>query len=496
MFRRVIAGVAAISLIGALALPATPAGAASGDTVTGSPFLSHTYAGSSSYDYNPSIIQSGSTQKVWWCGGGANPYHSGYVADNIYYAARNASTGAFTQSPISVFNEGTAGAWDDNLDCNPSVIGGNFSPFGDGVHYTLAMYYVAVSFTYSVNQIGVAFSNDGMTWRRWGSPAISRSNPGGSCYGLGSPSTYNIDGVGNIRIFYEDICNGGFTLLSATTTDGVHFSASDSVNQSNLGYCNSTAQGGVPTDANFAFEPTNGDWYATMDLGCSNGQRAAERGTIGFKIFKMHAGATDSLANGTWQTLQTVDTNATGYEINSWPAPVRDQFGNITLPDVSVWYSVSNPRPPANTTVAQAQASAGSSFWDISYSTLITNQGNETTLVRYQGSTHDVTTGYVNTSAFPVNEGSLGLLYESPRPSTVALYNCQVANTYDYFVSQDMLCEGQRIIGIEGYAPTTSGPNEYPLYRCVVPNSGHFVSHDPNCEGKTTESLLGYALAS
>jgi hypothetical protein len=119
-----------------------------------------------------------------------------------------------------------------------------------------------------------------------------------------------------------------------------------------------------------------------------------------------------------------------------------------------------------------------------------------TPLRRYRGGTHDVTTGYADRALFPVDEGSLGLLYTAPQgATTVALYNCQLGTSADFFVSTDLMCEGQRIIGLEGYALTASAANTYPLYRCVVGGAQHFVSHDPKCEGQKTESLLGYALS-
>lgn len=489
---------AAIGIMIGMTLLAGPAGAGSADIVTGQPFLSHSYSAKRSYDYNPSVIQSGTMQRFWWCGGGANPHHPGYTADNIYYAARDTRSGKFAQSPVSVFAEGTAGHWDDYLDCNPSVVGGNFAPFGDGRHYTLAMYYVANSIASGTNQIGVAFSNTGTSWRRWPYPVITRSNPhpGKGCYGVGSPSAYNIGRSGRVRLFYEDICNGGYTLYSAITPDGVNFAHPTTVTRSGLGYCNSVHQGAVPTDANMSYDPAHSDWYATMDLGCANGQRSGERGTIGFKLYKKHASSTGSLAAGSWQPIATVDTNSTGYEINSWPALRRDRYGNVALPNLEVLYTVANPLPPSNVSAAQGRTASAPQFWDISYSTIIMNQRNVTSLVRYRGATHDVTTGYANRAAFPVNEGSLGYLYEAPRSSTRALYNCQQAGTRDYFVSVDLRCEGQRIVGLEGYALTRSGKGELPLYRCVIDSkSGHFVSHDSKCEGHRTERLLGYAMA-
>ncbi len=492
---------------------AAPADASPADDVAAAPpatevalavggvLLDHDYNAGSSYDYNPSIIQSGNLLRFWWCGGGANPTHGGYTADNIYYAEWDASAAHFVTAPTSVFNEGAPGTWDDYLDCNPSVVAGNFAPFGDGAHYTLALYYVAIPTTTSVNRIGVAFSNDGQSWRRWPTPIITApyadSAHCSNLYGIGSPSTYSIDGKGSVRLFFEDFCN--FELFSATSTDGVHFAAREAVSKAGLSYCNSTHAGGIPTDANLAFDPANHAWYATMDLGCDNFQRSGERGTVGFKLFRMQAGAIDSLANGQWQELATIDTNLTGYEINSWPAPTRDQFGNVDLSaghdTIQMFYSVSNPRAPTTSTASQYVASTDPTHWDIAWALWSNVSGAATSFERFQGSTHEITTGYADRSRFPVDEGSVGLLYQAPQGTlTTPLYNCQSNTNSDFFVSTDLLCEGQRIVGLQGYALTDQHGGDLPLYRCVTSAGDRFVSHDPGCEGATMESLLGYAL--
>ena len=65
----------------------------------------------------------------------------------------------------------------------------------------------------------------------------------------------------------------------------------------------------------------------------------------------------------------------------------------------------------------------------------------------------------------------------------------------DYFVSLDIGCEGQRILGKNGYgySQPVSGLKLVALYRCST-GQDHFVSKDPKCEGKTTDELLGYVV--
>ena len=83
----------------------------------------------------------------------------------------------------------TLGAWDSTYTCNPKVIMGSFAnPLGDGENFTYAMYYVALGWSGN-NAIGVAFSRDGLSWKKYPHPVISAETSDG--YGVGQPALYN-----------------------------------------------------------------------------------------------------------------------------------------------------------------------------------------------------------------------------------------------------------------------------------------------------------------
>ncbi len=63
------------------------------------------------------------------------------------------------------------------------------------------MYYVALGAT-SNNHIGVAFSNDGISWKKYPHPVISSDSE--ESYGVGQPALYNSDHKSGIWMFYED----------------------------------------------------------------------------------------------------------------------------------------------------------------------------------------------------------------------------------------------------------------------------------------------------
>ena len=104
---------------------------------------------------------------------------------------------------------------------------------------------------------------------------------------------------------------------------------------------------------------------------------------------------------------------------------------------------------------------------------------------------HRITAGIVpNGYQF---EGRLGYMLQAGGSGRHALYSCMIGT--DQFTSVNSNCEGQRVLGQDGWAYNTAprGLQTTPIYRCTVNGSGeHFVSADSGCEGQHTEGLLGY----
>ena len=180
---------------------------------------------------SPTVIQSGNVQQLWWCGGGFNPNDTAQWTDTILYEWINTSTHAHSV-PVPVLGE-TPGAWDNLYTCNPKVVKGSFvNPLGNGATYSYAMYYVALGTEPGTNNfIGVAFSNDGMSWKKYPHPIIAAETQDG--YGVGQPAAYNTDQHAAIRLFYED---WSFYLhhVDAISSDGVHFTPVGVLNTNGL----------------------------------------------------------------------------------------------------------------------------------------------------------------------------------------------------------------------------------------------------------------------
>src|SRR5579871_856715 len=253
------------------------------------------------YNYSPSVIEAEGIRQFWWCSEGVNPAKDSQDTDAIYYESMNMTT-LKAHGPVLVLAE-TPGGWDSAFTCNPRVIAGKFqNPLGDGQTYSYAMYYVATpSLTGLLNSIGVAFSNDGLHWKKYPKPVISPAIQAG--YGIGQPAVYNSDHQSSLRIFYED----SYPIphhVAAISSDGVHF-----IVQGNL-----TTNGLDPEDSeatwgDMAYEPKAGDWYAVFNRPLRPASVTGgiiERGQYGVRLFKIPQSAL--LTGGSqWQQLATME---------------------------------------------------------------------------------------------------------------------------------------------------------------------------------------------
>ena len=440
------------------------------------------------YDYSPSVIQSGNLQQVWWCGGGYNPSAKAQWSDTIQYDSIDLSTNAHS-GPVPVLGE-TSGAWDSLYTCNPKVVQGVFAnPLSDGKTYTYALYYVGLGATPGTNNcIGVAFSNDGISWKKYPQPIIFPETQDN--YGVGQPAVYNTDHQGAIRMFYED---NSYDLhhVEAMSSDGVHFTRLGTLTANGLDP-NSLAWGDM------AYNQEDGYWYAAFNTNNRNPATTGgvvERGAYGIELYRIPE---SSLLTGTipWQLLTTIDTSLNGYEENFIPGFVRDPNGNLVAgPSIQMFTSISNPPAAWNASPGIAGLSGDISRWNISTATWTPGHPLTTLKQYYNQITHEVTTGWIDPNAGFILQKTLGHLYESPQQgATLPLYNCKLGST-NYFISRDSACEKFLVLGTVGwgYAQPVAGLNLVPLYRCKTAQD-HFVSTDPNCEGFETNELLGYAL--
>jgi hypothetical protein len=462
---------------------------AAGCGVSFAPLLPGSVAGRAGiYDYSPTVIKSANLQQFWWCGAGTNPTDVTQFSDTIQYESIDLTTNAH-YGPLPVLAE-TQGGWDSVYTCNPKVVKGTFTnPLGNSENFTYAMYYVATgSLQGNDNCIGVAFSNDGVTWKKYPHPVILPETTQG--YGVGQPAVYNSDQHAAIQMFYEDNCCG-LHHVEAVSTDGVHFTVTGTLTANGL-------QADSQSWGDMAYDPQTSYWYAAFNTDLRDPATTGgvqERGQYGIKLYRIRDAALLTGATP-WEFLTTVDTNLTGYESNFIPGFARDQYGNIIPgPGIQMFTSISNPPPSWNASPAAAGMSGGIGSWKIASFTWAQNQSPAPLNRYFNQTTHEVTTGWVDPKGGFSLQSTLGHVYQSPQQgATVQLYACK-SGSMDYFVSLNSACEGARILGMNGYAYSApmAGLNLVALYRCSTGHD-HFVSTDPKCEGQSTQQLLGYVL--
>ena len=444
-------------------------------------------------NYSPSVIEASGIRQFWWCSSGINPLDPSQDTDAIYYQSMTMKTLQHNGPPVLVLAE-TPGAWDSAYTCNAKVISGKFAnPLGDGQTYTYAMYYVGTACICGTNNsIGVAFSNDGIQWKKYPSPVIRPTSTQG--YGVAQPALYYDTQKSLLHLFYEEY-NPTASHIAAVSSDGVHFTVQGALATNGLNLDNPN-----PSWGDIAYEPNAGEWYALFNRPLrptSTTGGVQERGQYGIELYKIPK---DSLlTGGSWQQLSTMDTNSTGFESNFIAALVHDRYGNINLGpggQVELYVSISYPAANWNATPTQAAESTDIARWILFPMEWTPSTEPTVPLNQYfNGTVHEVTTGWISSEGDFQRQSTLGHLYSTPSQNAVVrFYSCKGGGT-DYFVSLDLNCEGQRILGTNGYAfpRPVSGMNLVPLYRCSN-SRDHFVSKDPKCEGQNTDMLLGYVL--
>lgn len=450
------------------------------------------------YDYSPSVIQTGDQVQIWWCGMGKNPENPDQDSDSILYETVDTKTSRKSHPQIVLAE--TPGTWDRVFTCNPRVIRGSFrDPLGDGKTYTYAMYYVATASGAGLqNNIGVAFSNDGVHWHKYQHPLIYGRSP--FEYGVGQPALYNVDGKSRMIMLYEE---SGATIehKEAISNDGVHFAEVGTLTRNGLDPNNPSLSWG-----DVAYDPQTHFWYAAFDTAVRNPASMGGKQELGQYGIQLYRIPEDSLLTGAqpWQLLATFDTNATGFESNFLAGFGKDEYGNLDVseyPKIHLYPSISTPPPHWDDDLKALWESSGLVHWDIG-SFVWDPSATRLALTRYRHlANYETTTGHVDPGAGLTKDATIGHLLAGPQGNaTTAFYNCK-SGTKDYFVSTDPMCGGSYVVGLEGYgyAPVFSaaeiGGSSVAIYSCFSSKSeGHFVSTSKTCAGGGASTLLGYAL--
>lgn len=177
-----------------------------------------------SYDYVPSVLYDTESNiwRAWWCG-----FRTGGGGDAIWYAS--SPDGVAWTPPAQVFTVAAGQSWDNMHVCDPSIV---MRPAGGILNgWKFAMYYNGASnlsadqagcarFGDCNNRVGIALSNNGTTWTRYGAnPIIDCAVP--DAYGCGQMSIVTAtDGYLSSMVRIDDQTEG---VRAIRSLDGVHW---------------------------------------------------------------------------------------------------------------------------------------------------------------------------------------------------------------------------------------------------------------------------------
>lgn len=251
------------------------------------------------YKYCPTAING----TILYCSNESNP---GEIKDGIYLGGTKV---------LST----TEGSWDSAQVCDPSVISGNFA--FNGCSYTYLMAYLGcTTYDSTNNEIGLAVSNDLYNWVKVGKII---SCAGDSFWGVGQPSVMNVNGDGNIYLFYTS------GTAAKTTTYVQSLNCSDLNNIVLQGTAEITTAYDFISNADFAYNTADGCLYMTCDthpFGGTSLNFISDKQTIYKATWDK---SFDSLNSLDWQIETTIGIEKTGYMKNHNACFSRDGYGNL-----------------------------------------------------------------------------------------------------------------------------------------------------------------------
>lgn len=312
-------------------------------------------ADSKIFNYCPAILEEEvNGQKimhVWYC----TNKDDGVIMDHIgYRKGVQQADGKWQFSEQQIVLAPTPGTWDSRHTCDPAVVRGSFRYQGTEYGYLMA-YLGCTTEDYQKNETGLAVANapEGpwvkvntlnpiIPWYDNGDEATEQGKYEGMqgtsniYWGTGMPALINLDGEGDILMFYQSTLQGtgirrfDFSNLdepktlftSRLTHNGIYNSAGLKCNI------------GIP---DFAYDRETGRLYV-----CSV---TNERNPADVTITRVNSHSMVAYIEGmdsvetlcsalqsgeyTWNMVGYIGPNDTGWERNHNPGIVRDEYGNL-----------------------------------------------------------------------------------------------------------------------------------------------------------------------
>ncbi|NHB84358.1 hypothetical protein G7085_06400 [Tessaracoccus sp. HDW20] len=181
------------------------------------------------------IVEDG-LQKAWWCGHNAG-------GDGVYYSEGPVAEDTWSKPKLVLAADVP---WEVTHACDPSVIRGDFTVDGDDWSYL--MYYGAADLSSQNTKLGMAFSNNGTEWKKYGDAPLLVEPGMQYDYGVGMPGLFTVDGKPHVAYF--DTGRNSAMLIREVNADGTLAERIDMLPMS-----------GGDTFADLAFSEAEGRWY-------------------------------------------------------------------------------------------------------------------------------------------------------------------------------------------------------------------------------------------
>jgi|GEM_PF-3036821 len=303
------------------------------------------------YDAYPSHLFIDGIHHIWYCG--ASDVTN---TDAIFYTTKStplSQVGGWS-SPLEVVNN-TNVAWATQHICDPNVIRGAFTY--NSQPYEYAMYFTGDDGSAPQGiraAVGVAFSNDRVSWVTHPARIITATDPLAAEYGAGqSTVAWAPDNSDTLYQLYRDstaVFGVDSEILLAATTDGLTYSPIPGTET----LIPETGVNGInATSPDLAYNPLDRHWYAITHTFGFGGPTIPD-----FRVRLLRSKAPDALL-AEWDQLAEWDVGDSGEETNIEPSLARNENGSLYIDEngwLYVFFTVGEWIPNFNTWgIAQAR---------------------------------------------------------------------------------------------------------------------------------------------
>lgn len=306
------------------------------------------------YNYCPAIltetVEGKEVMHVWYCTNRDNGVMTDYIG---YRKGVKQEDGKWVFGEMKIVLEPTPNTWDARHTCDPAVIRGNFRYRNTQYSYMMA-FLGCVTDDYSKNETGIAVANapEG-PWIKINelNPIVpwqdGSSNAKTDWWGTGMPALINLDGEGDVLLFYQSTARGtGIQRWDFSDIDALIEGTAKpqfTVGLTHNGILNSAGVKCNVHIADFAYDPVAGRFYV---CGVTNEKNPPDETLTRVNSHSLVAyldtgvDSADALCatlesgTYTWKMAGYVGPGDTGFERNHNPGIVRDEYGYVPSADV------------------------------------------------------------------------------------------------------------------------------------------------------------------